>query len=68
MGKLSSDKILVEFNKLRDEIDEVLWQDRLIKGCYELSLDLEFYQGDAEAIIKGLGTLEASLTKIIEGM
>ena len=68
MGKLSSNKILDEFNKLRDEIDEVLWQDRLIKSCYELAVDLELYQEDSDGLLKALNSLETSLTKIIEGM
>ena len=68
MGNLSADKILTEFKKIRDEIDEVSWQDRLIKSCYELAVDLELYQEDSDAMIKALNALETSLTKIIEGM
>ena len=68
MGNLSADKILTEFKKIRDEIDEVSWQDRLIKSCYELGVDLVLYQEDAGGLLKALNTLETSLTKIIEGM
>ena len=68
MATMSSDKIYAEFNKLRDEIDEVLWQDRNIKSCYKLSLDLIQYQESADDLTKALNTLETSLTKIMKSL
>ena len=68
MGDLSSNKILTEFKKIREEIDEVSWQDRNIKACYKLSLDIELYQESTDDLTNALNTLETSLTKIMKSL
>ena len=68
MANLSSEKIFLEFGKLRMEINDALYQDKMVMGAYELDVDNDIYVTDVDNLLKCLNKLEKSLIIIIGGM